>query len=465
MCISSKIKKTVLETIKEHDMLHYGDTVVVGVSGGADSVMLLHVLNSLKEEFGLNLKVAHVNHKIRHGDAERDAAFVESLCNQMNIPFYLKEINILEKAKEWGMSEEEAGHHARYAFFKELSEEKGVVAKIATAHNANDNVETVLMNLMRGTTLQGLQGIAFKNDNIIRPILGIIRSDIEEYLKENNLTHITDKTNFEDVYTRNKIRLNLIPYIEENFNGNFVKVLSQNIQGYREDNDFIKQSTDSYYELCCEEKEGKVLISLDDFLKMPIAMQKHVLFKAIKVVIGKTDRVDISNDIVNAICSKANSDSYMGKIFKVNGSCVVRFNYQGMIVEKPCEEKECSFEEFSFILKKEGEYKTPFGFSVKVSTVSENEITNTGEVLYLPMSYLGSECVLRTRRNGDVLRIDENCSKSLNRFFTDKKVNQEDRDLKYCLKIGEKIYWVKDLFGTRFECRNGTFLKLYFEGA
>lgn len=463
MPISNNLKKAVMETITQHNLFQNGDSVVVGVSGGADSIMLLHILNSLKDNYNLSLKVAHVNHKIRKGDAEKDAAFVELVCKEMGIPFYLKEINIPKMSKELGMSEEEAGHFARYAFFRELAGDNG---KIATAHNANDNVETVLMNLMRGTTLQGLQGIAYKNGNIVRPILGISRTEIEEYLSENGLTHITDKTNFEDVYTRNKIRLNLIPYIESAFNGNFVKVLSQNIEGYREDNEFLTQSTNSYFELCCDVKEDKVLISLSDFVKMPISMQKRVLFKAIQMIMNKTEdtnRLNISNDIIQAICNKANSKNYVGKYFVVNSSCVVRFNYVGMVVEEYKNKEKFTFDGFSFKLQEEKVYETPFDFNVMVSFVEEDEIDNTGKVLYLPMSYLGFNCTLRTRRDGDSLRIDDSSSKSLNRFFTDKKVNQDERDSKICLKIGDKIYWVKDLFGTRFKDRCGKFIKLVFE--
>ena len=209
--------KKVISYIEKNKILQDGDSVLLGVSGGADSVCMLHVLYSLREKYHLKLYVVHVNHGIRGSEAKRDADFVEQMAENLQIPFRVVTANIPEMAKEQKLSEEEAGRIFRYNTFEQVANEVGA-NKIAVAHNLNDNSETVLFNLFRGSKLKGLTGISPMRGQIIRPLLCCSRNEIEQYLQENNLSYCTDSTNKETDYSRNRIRLKLMPYIKENIN-------------------------------------------------------------------------------------------------------------------------------------------------------------------------------------------------------------------------------------------------------
>ena len=209
--------KKVISYIEKNKILQDGDSVLLGVSGGADSVCMLHVLYSLREKYHLKLYVVHVNHGIRGSEAKRDADFVEQMAENLQIPFRVVTANIPEMAKEQKLSEEEAGRIFRYNTFEQVANEVGA-NKIAVAHNLNDNSETVLFNLFRGSRLKGLRGISPMRGQIIRPLLCCSRNEIEQYLQENNLSYCTDSTNKETDYSRNRIRLKLMPYIKENIN-------------------------------------------------------------------------------------------------------------------------------------------------------------------------------------------------------------------------------------------------------
>ncbi|HLR36336.1 MAG TPA: tRNA lysidine(34) synthetase TilS, partial [Tissierellales bacterium] len=207
----------VLETIRNYNLIDEGDQVVIGVSGGPDSMALLYILLDIKKVIPFNIYVAHVNHGVRGEAANKDEEFVRNICKDLNFPFYSIKVNMYEYAKDHNMTGEEAGRKLRYDFFKKVLKKHGR-GKIAVAHNKNDQAETLIMRFMRGTGIDGLKGIPYKRGNIIRPLLEINRDEIEAYIGENKIDTRLDKTNLEPIYNRNKIRLELMPYIEENFN-------------------------------------------------------------------------------------------------------------------------------------------------------------------------------------------------------------------------------------------------------
>ena len=233
------IKTLVLQTIFKHNMLNRGDKVLAAVSGGADSVCMLHILNSLKNDLDIELYCAHINHGLRGDAADSDELFVKSLCRSLDIPFFSKTIDVAKMAEENKLTVEEAGRIARYSFFDELKMQYGL-SKIATAHNKNDNAETVLMRIIRGTGVDGLCGIAYvRGDGVIRPILDVSRKEIEEYCTDNSLDFCTDATNADNDYTRNKIRNQLIPYLEREFNSNIIDAMTRLAENACEDSLFI----------------------------------------------------------------------------------------------------------------------------------------------------------------------------------------------------------------------------------
>lgn len=460
MTITDTVMHIVNDTIKQYDMLHEGDTIVLGVSGGADSVVLLHIFTKLRTKYHLNLKVAHVNHKIRKGDAERDAEFVKSLCSEWSVEYYLREAYIKTLAKEWGLGEEEAGRQVRYGFFNELAGQNG---KIVTAHNANDNVETVLMRMMRGTGINGLCGISFCRDNIIRPLLGVSRDMIEKYILENKLTHITDSTNLVPIYTRNKVRLNLIPDMQK-FNPQFFKVMTEMIQSINEDSDYIDSQVDSVYSsvstVNCRTENGDCrYFKFEKMNGLHPSILKRVFMRAAREVMGNSFALS-QNDIDMCMNYKEYS---VGSIVVLKENFRFRVDYEGIWFEKFDVEPDIDLDdEYDLTFKDEtGHYVDFADKSIWVSVEIDCKIDNNAMELNLPYEqYKDKVLTLRHRRNGDILRVNDTIHKKLNKFLVDKKIPQIDRDKLWVLCDGNEVLWVLGLFGTRFDKRSGVFLHM-----
>ena len=198
----------VVETINKFGMLKQNDNILVALSGGADSVTLLHLLNSL-QEYSFNIWACHVNHQIRNQEAQRDEDFVRDLCKNLTVPLIVETVNVPELSNKNSKSLEEMAREVRYNIFNKLANKLN--AKIATAHTLNDSIESVILNLTRGTGLKGLCGIPAKRDNIIRPLIEISRTQIEEYIRNNNLNFVNDSTNNNLGYKRNRIRHEIVP--------------------------------------------------------------------------------------------------------------------------------------------------------------------------------------------------------------------------------------------------------------
>lgn len=200
--------------IAENGLLRTGDRVTVALSGGADSVCLLHILISLKKDLNLTVSAAHFNHSIRGAEADRDEIFVARLCEQWDVPLFLDRADVPAAAAESGESVELCGRRLRYAFFDSLVESGGT-DKIATAHHRDDNAETILLNLTRGTGIAGLGGIPARRGEVIRPLLCCSREEIEGWCREHALAYVTDSTNLQPIYTRNRLRFQVMPVLRE----------------------------------------------------------------------------------------------------------------------------------------------------------------------------------------------------------------------------------------------------------
>lgn len=210
--MSNNIRDTIYNTAINGSMINYGDTVVIGVSGGADSMCLLHFLLSVRNELKLKLVVAHINHNLRGKEALRDQKFVERACDNLSVECRVLSADINKISADTGQSSEECGRKIRYEFFNKLAGKNG---KIATAHTLSDNAETILFNIARGTGLKGITGIPRTRENIIRPIIDITRQQVEEYCQKNNIEYVTDSTNLTNDYSRNKIRNTVVPVLKD----------------------------------------------------------------------------------------------------------------------------------------------------------------------------------------------------------------------------------------------------------
>ena len=252
------LEQKILKTIKKYELIKNGDNIVVGVSGGPDSMALLNALINIRKNSNLKfaITVAHINHMIRL-EAEEETKYVQNFCIKNNIECFIKKEKVEEIAKKEKIGTEEAGRKVRYSFFDEVLKQVNA-NKIATAHNANDNAETVLMNIIRGSGTSGLKGIEpIRENKYIRALIECTRAEIEEYCEGQNLEPKIDKSNMENIYTRNKVRNLLIPYIKENFNPNIVTSLNRLSNLAANENDFIqKKVEESYKEVLINEMLG-----------------------------------------------------------------------------------------------------------------------------------------------------------------------------------------------------------------
>lgn len=238
-----------MKTNQRYQMFEQGEGIVVGVSGGPDSLALLHALLTLRESWGLRLVAVHVHHGLRGAAADADAAFVRLFCLNHEVPFYLFEADISAMAQASGVSFEMEGRRYRYEAFEQVAAEEGC-AKIAVAQNLNDQCETVLMRLFRGSGLKGLGGILpVRDGRIIRPLIEVPRTDIEAYCSLNDLEPRMDHTNLESDYERNRIRLEVIPYLEAHFNPGLADTLARTADLFREDERLLERVTQEAYEV------------------------------------------------------------------------------------------------------------------------------------------------------------------------------------------------------------------------
>lgn len=291
------LEKKVFETIQKYNLIQRGDRIVVAVSGGPDSICLLDILNKIKNKnCQLNpepvaIFVAHVNHMIRK-EACEDEAFVRDYCEKNGIEFFSKSIDVEKFANNNKMGTEEAGRFVRYEFFDEVAKKVGA-NKIAIAHNKNDSAETIIMNILRGTGVSGLKGIEpIKNNKYIRPLINCKREEIENYCEKNSLNPRIDKTNFENVYTRNKVRNIVIPYIKKEFNSNIVETITRLSELVKEDDDFIQNIVkEKYNDLCLGEEEKEIILNLKKFNLEEKVIKSKILLYTITRLMGNTQGV------------------------------------------------------------------------------------------------------------------------------------------------------------------------------
>ncbi len=242
---------------EKYKMFDTGDTVVCGLSGGADSVCLLLSLCSLSESMRFSVEAVHVNHCLRGDESDRDEAFCRDLCERLNVPFTAVSCNVMDYSEKNSLSTEEAARILRYQIFEDNSKGK----KIATAHNANDNLETVIFNLTRGTALKGLTGIPPLRGNIVRPLLSVTRKEIEEFLFKAGQNYVTDSTNLTEDYTRNKIRHLVMPVLQE-INSSAVETSVRTIDALRSENSMIQNESESALKKC---RAGNRLTGLSEY--------------------------------------------------------------------------------------------------------------------------------------------------------------------------------------------------------
>ena len=308
------MEQKVLETIKKYNLIEDGDRVIVGVSGGPDSISLLNILNRFKNNKILNFEIiaVHINHQIRE-EANDDEEYVKDYCEKNQIKFFAKRIDVIKYANNNKMGLEEAGRKLRYEFFDEIVE-KEKANKIAIAHNKNDKAETIIMNIIRGSGISGLRGIEpIRDGKYIRPIIDCERTEIEEYAKENKLNPRIDKTNFENECTRNKIRNIVLPYIQKEFNPNIIETMNRLSSVAEETDKYIQNQVMSEFDkIKIEEKNRNIILNLKEFNTKDVLIRKKILIYTISKLLGNSQNIEKINleDIIK-MCEKNIGNKYL----------------------------------------------------------------------------------------------------------------------------------------------------------
>lgn len=319
----------ILETISKYNMIKSGEKVVVAVSGGPDSMALLNALINLKEKLQCELIVAHVNHMIR-SVADSETEYVKEFCKSKGIECLVKKVDVISLANEKKIGTEEAGRIVRYEFFDEVLN-KVNADKIAIAHNANDNAETVLMNVLRGSGISGLKGIEPIRDNkFIRPLIEIERADIEKYCEEKTLNPKFDESNKDNTYTRNKIRNVLIPFLKEEFNPSVVEGLNRLSDLASQENKYIEEIVSKEYaNILVSTDSEKIVLKLKEFNALDEFIKGRIILLCVFNLFGSTKGIEKKHieDIIK-LCERNVGNKYLTpnknvKFFVGQGNIVI----------------------------------------------------------------------------------------------------------------------------------------------
>ena len=427
------------EYIKKEELLERNDKVVLGVSGGADSVALLYAMNMLREQYDLSLLVVSVDHGLRK-EAKEECDYVKSLCDKLSVPFVLKEFDVEKLSKECGKGTEETGRKVRYDSFAEEARVLGHGTKIAVAHNMNDLCETMLFHLFRGTGPKGLCSILPKRDNIIRPLLCVERKEIEEWLHKNNIKFYTDKTNLTDDYTRNMIRHNIIDYAVNNINPGAVSHMANTVSMLRELTDFVDLKVDDLYKKVCHKENDEIVVDAALLNEESSFVVRSLYKRCIDLTVPSNRDITIKH--FEAI-EKLTLGSESKELDLPYGIHVLyeagKLKFKRSVFEEPV------FEPVVF-KEDEGIVKTEFGMTVKWHVedrtkdfcVFKNEYTKCfdyDKILNRP--------ILRTIKEGDRITINDKLqTKKLSDYFIDEKIPCSQRKKTLLIADGDNIVWV-----------------------
>ncbi|MCD3204171.1 tRNA lysidine(34) synthetase TilS [Clostridium botulinum C/D] len=431
----------VIHTIKQNNMFEVKDKVVVAVSGGPDSICLLHILYKLKEELGITLVAAHINHCLRGEEADKDEEYVRKFCENLNIECFVKKEDVHKISKDRGISCEMAGREVRYEFFSEVLNKVGA-NKIAVAHNANDQAETILMRMLRGTGLEGLVGIRAVRDNIfLRPIIDITRDEIENYCDVNNLNPRIDKTNLENIYTRNKIRLELIPYIQKNFNSDVIEVLNRFSDTVKIDNDYLNKISLEKYNKYCKSEKDKIIMRAEVFNEHE-AILTRIIRIALKDLKGNLHNFDKSHvyDIID-IQKKST-----GKFIMLPENIRVLNSYADIDLYKNKNKINIykGKKEYNLVINKENILDNGLKITLDIiNNVEDAKFNKSSLIKYFDYDKINRDIKLRYRKNGDkFVPLGMNGTKKLKDLFIDLKIPKENRDTIPLIVFDDEISWI-----------------------
>ena len=415
--------REILNINKKYNLIESNDIIVVGFSGGPDSVFLVEMLKKLQHFFNFKIYLVHINHLLRGEDADSDENFSFEYAKKNNLEIFIKRIPVKEIAKEIGKTLEEVGREERYKFFSEIYEKVGAT-KIATAHNKDDQIETFLFRLIRGTSLQGLEGIKIKNNNVIRPISEIYKKDILEYLNKNEIQYKIDKTNFENEFTRNSIRLDLIPFIEERYNIKFKDKIFSLIKEIRENNQNNSLNLSDY-----TDSENRIILEKTKFLSN--FDKKNLL----SLFLNKKN-IEVNRNKINEISSLIKNNGT--KKIDLDKTYRIVKDYTYLYIE---DKKENCVINNNVIQVKIPSEQIFDNFKITVSAVENLDIPKEKNQYLLDAIY-NDIIEVRYRKEGDKIFLNEKHSKKIKEIFIDQKIPKDIRDRLPIFLYNNTIFWI-----------------------
>lgn len=452
------MRQKFVQYITEQELFGPGAHLIVGVSGGADSVCLLRLLYEIQEEWGLTLSVVHINHGIRGQEADEDAAYVEHLAGCWHLPFFCVKENVPEIAREQGLTEEEAGRELRYREFENIRERQGA-DWIAVAHHQEDQAETVLFQLLRGSGMRGLTGMSPKRGHIIRPLLGTSRSEIEKYLQQKKIAFRQDSTNDDIQYTRNYIRKELLPQLEQHFNQQVVRHLAEMAGDAGQWCEYMDEQAKPAVERILQ-RQGQREMSLD--IKALLQEKKVIRDEVLRAffsfgIQGGKDVLRVHYRQVGELLYKET-----GKRLYLPNRTVVERRYDKLFIypeqsgEKEAFYLECDIPSVN-IVDMDGE-NSRITLSLKQREELPQEIPQKDYTKWFDYDKIMGSLVLRNPREGDFLVIDEEGHrKKLSRYYIDEKVPVSARKSQLILAEGSKVLWaIPGRIGTDYKITKKT---------
>lgn len=428
--------------IQNNRLILPGDRIIVGLSGGADSVCLIYTLWLLREKLGLEnnaLYCVHINHMLRGEEAIRDESFSQKFCEALDVRFISYRMDVKAIAEEKKLSLEEAGRKVRYDCFTQAMD-KFACSKIAVAHNKNDMAETILFNVARGSGLKGLSGITGKRDNIIRPLLNVTRGEIENFLEEKGRTYITDSTNLGTMYDRNKIRHIVLPELEK-INTRAIDHICQ--AGYEagESYRFIRKTAMGYYYDIVSSTGNELWIDINKLLKLDRVIQRQLLYEALVSKAGQMK--DIADVHIQGMMGLLVADT--GKTLELPYGVRARKNYNSLILSSGNNE----INEYSIEINGEGVYKIPGWGNLNISLYPKKEVEDISKKIYTKVAdydKIKGKLFVRPPRDGDFVVIDrDGNTKKLTRVFIDNKIDREKRKSWPVIAAGSQVIWAVGL--------------------
>jgi tRNA(Ile)-lysidine synthase len=438
------LDEKIRRAIERHHLIDRGDRLIIGVSGGVDSMVLLHLLNACRQIFLFDLIIAHINHRLRPIESEREAELVRREAGQLGLPCEYGEFDVRDFANGSGLSLQEAARRIRFQFFHTLLKKHGA-KKIALGHNADDQVETMLLRLIRGSGLKGLKGmLPIREGRVIRPLLEVWRKEIESYAAERAVPYLVDSTNLKETYLRNRIRLKLIPTIEKDFQSNFKEVMRRMSSFLRQEDDFLETKAVEAYGEIIREGRGELSFEWDSFNALHPAIRWRVLQRMLARISQAEALEDRDDSEVSQICQRLNRPS---SSFIVNLSGGVRLEKRyGRVFLKteafpaiPPFEVDLTMPGRTLVRELGSEVvieEIPWGDQRIEFSESRNTALLDHERLLLPLS-------VRNFRPGDRFQpLGVRGTQKVKAFLIDHKIPKFERARIPLLLSGENIAWV-----------------------